>query len=102
MGGSQGKLHLDMKRKVSFEKYVAFHIDEKKTRSTREARGHETISKGLKGAPTLSHKLLFPLISSDFPRSRHDMILFYVPLLFFEKHLSNAHIWYITHMIHDM
>ena len=83
MGGSQGKLHLDMKRKLSFEKYVAFRIDEKKTRSTRETRGHETISKGLKGALTLSYKLLFPLISSGLPRSFHDMILFHLPLLFF-------------------
>ena len=82
MGGSQGKLHLDMRRKLSFEKYVAFHIDEKKTRSTRQTRGHETISKGLEGALTFSYKLLFPLISRGFPRSFHDMILFHLPLLF--------------------
>lgn len=41
MGGSQGKLHLDMKRKLSFEKYVAFRIDEKKTRSTGQPEKQE-------------------------------------------------------------
>lgn len=36
VGGSQGRLHLEMKRKLSVEKYVAFHIDENKARSSRE------------------------------------------------------------------
>lgn len=83
VGGSQGRLHLEMKHKLSVEKYVAFHIDENKTRSSRETRGNGVVSKELRGAVTFSYMLLFPLLSSGFPRSSCDTILFHLlPLSF--------------------
>lgn len=68
-GGSQGKLHLEMKHKLDFEEYVTFHIEEHKTRWSRETRGNEAGSKGLVWAVTFSDILLVTLVSSSgFPR----------------------------------